>query len=115
MIDGKRSLQVLFDVAEKPVCFSVWEKGSPFSQTESPFTGYPTIGCPQTAMVQITIKTRAKISLPTYSLFFTMSPPSERLEQANLGTKIPIKLSPVAILTGVHFVNDFCGQSLFEC
>ena len=55
-------------------------------------------------MVQITLKTRAKTSLPAYPLLFAMSPPSERLEQANLGTKIPRKVSHVAIVTGVHFI-----------
>ena len=33
-----------------------------------------------------------------------MTPPSEHLEQANLGTKIPRIVSPVAMVTGVHFI-----------
>ena len=82
---------------EQALCLG---KGSPFPQTESPFTGYQTTGSCRQPMVQI----RAKTSLPAYPLLFAMTPPSEHLEQANLGTKIPRIVSPVAMVTGVHFI-----------
>ena len=74
-------------IAGLPPTISLWtgslfgKRGSPFPQTESPFTGYPNIGyCPQ-PMVQITLKTRAKTSLPAYSLLFAISPPTSCRDQ----------------------------------